>query len=150
MKRQVIFWLTAMATILFVVACATQSTVKPVSTEDQGALAKRLFNNAQDYDIYYYEWGNQVPACLIFDIKNDGKKIAVGPNWQKINSKQELDVVLDKGEMWRTHVAPKLEALTGSDGAVWGYALTMTGSVMAIRAGDTMTIPPPRDIRPSR
>jgi hypothetical protein len=150
MKRKVILWLTAMATILFVAACATQSAVKPVSMEDQGAVAEKVFNNPQDYDIYYYEWGGQVPACLVFGIKHEGKKIVVGPNWQKINSKQELDAVLDKGTMRKTHVAPRLEELTGSDGTVWGYALTMTGSVMAIQAGDTMTIPPPRDIRPSR
>ena len=92
-----------------------------------------------------------MPACLIFDIKDDGKKIVVGPNWRKIESKQELDAALDKGRMWKTHVVPRLEAIVGSDGAPWGYALTMTGSVVASQANDTtMNISPPRDIRPSQ
>ena len=149
MKRQFIFWGIVLAVVLFVAACATQSTVKPVFSDEQRATAERLLTHWNEYDIYGYQWGGQVPAVLVFDLKKDNKRLRVGSNWIQVTSREQLCKGIERASLWKAQAIPRLSSIVGPDGTVWGYAMTGYGQISAsVADANTIDISPPRDPRP--
>jgi hypothetical protein len=149
MKRQCIFWGTGLAVVLLVAACATQSTVRPVFSDEQRATAERLVTHWNEYDIYGYQWGGQVPAVLLFDVKNDNKRLRVDKNWVQFTSEEQLRTGIQRASLWKAQAIPRLSTIVGPDGTVWGYAITGYGQISAsVADANTIDISPPRDPRP--
>ncbi len=149
-KRSIIFWGLALGALLLAWGCApTGVTVKPEFTDEQRATAERLLTHWNEYDIYAYQWGGQVPAALVFDVKNDNKRLKFGSNWTQITSEEQLLGGLERAKLWKAQAIPRLSSIIGPDGKVWGYAMTGYGQIFANVADEnTINILPPRDPRP--
>jgi hypothetical protein len=152
MKRSIIFSGLALGALLLASGCATSGvTIKQTFTDEQRANAEKLVTQWNEFDIYFYEWGGQVPAVLLFDIKKDDKRLRVGNDWTKITSQQQLLAAIESGKMWKTHAVPRMAEIIGPDGVAWGYAVTLHGQVFASVADErTIDISPPKDPRPPR
>jgi hypothetical protein len=150
MKRSIIFWGLALGALLFAsVGGAAGVKVTPL-IDKRDAVVEKLVTNWQDYEISFYQWGGTVPGVLLFDPKNDNKVLRVGKNWTKITTQQELSSAIERGKMYKVNMFPILSSITGPDGTVWGYVVTMSGQVYGKAAdANTIDISPPRDPRPA-
>jgi len=67
MKRSIIFSGLALGALLLASGCATSGVaVKPV-TDNRDVVAEKIITNWNQYDIYFYEYGGQVPGALVLD-----------------------------------------------------------------------------------
>ena len=78
--------------------CAGTYGKYKTQSEDKSKVTKReLIDNWSDYDIWlHYHTGYKPPrlTIIIFDTKNDDKKILVGSNWSKVKDQETwLEVV---------------------------------------------------------
>ena len=91
---------------------------KQTPTDNKMTLAE-LRKNWQDYHIYYGTRGDQTPAGIMFDPKNDGTRL-VGDSWIKIADQQTLYETMEIIEtVWGRGYEVVL--IEGPDGRLFGY-----------------------------
>jgi len=87
---------------VFIMGCSgNYGKFKPQSGSESKATLRELIDNWSDYDIWLIDRRAQL-AVIIFDPKNDNRKILVGSDWRKVKDQ----------EMWQEIV----KANTTSDG----------------------------------
>jgi hypothetical protein len=90
---------------------------KQTGTEDKMTLAE-LRENWEEYTIYYsYRWST-TPSAIMFDPKNNDKKL-VGDSWIKIEDKETLSETISI--IQQRYDYAKVEIITGPDNQVFGY-----------------------------
>ena len=88
---------------IFIMGCSgNYGKFKPQSGSESKVTQRELIDNWSDYDIWLSHRRAQL-AVIIFDPKNDNRKILVGSDWRKVKDQ----------EMWQEIV----KANTTSDGA---------------------------------
>jgi hypothetical protein len=93
--------------------------------EGGGMTVQTLINNWQDYNVYYAGLGD-IAAAVVFDPKNDGKTLNMGPRWVPVTDQNKLNAMIGlmQGAGGRINW-PKLYAIVSPDGSTYGYAFTM-------------------------
>jgi hypothetical protein len=90
---------------------------KQTGTEDKMTLAE-LRENWEEYTIYYsYRWDSR-PSAIMFDPKNNDKKLG-GDGWYKIEDQQTLSETISIIQQQYDYA--KVEIITGPDNQVFGY-----------------------------
>ena len=105
--------------VVFVMGCSGTygKMVRQNGTEDEMTLAK-LRENWTDYTIYYsYRW-NSRPSALMFDPKNNDKKLT-GEGWHKIEDEQTLSETIHIIQQQYNYA--KVEIIAGPDDQLFGY-----------------------------
>ncbi len=90
---------------------------KQTGTEDKMTLAE-LRENWEEYTIYYsYRWDSR-PSAIMFDPKNNDKKL-VGDSWYKIEDQEALSETIRTIQQQYDYA--KVEIIEGPDNKFFGY-----------------------------
>ena len=77
-----------------------------------------LRENLKEYTIYYSNRWNLKPSAIMFDPKNDDKKL-VGDSWYKIEDQETLSKTIRKIQQKYNYA--RVEIIKGPDNQVFGY-----------------------------
>ena len=130
--------------ILFMSGCAEYGKLRVESQDVYNANTKysekmtieKLLKNWQDYDIYYAGYKTSQATGIMFDPKNDGRKLINGW-WKKIDSKEELDYVVKwLGFRSQFTYGNYLYRMIGPDQKLYGYVFTPYNHVVFKTVGD--------------
>jgi len=118
---------------------------KQIDTEDEMTLAE-LRENWEEYTIYYSYRHDSRPAAIMFDPKNDDKKL-VGDSWHKIEDQETLSETISI--IQQRYDNAEVEIIEGPDNQVFGYMyypsyLYVTVKVVDERTLYVMSLPPPK------
>lgn len=105
----------ALGLVWIVVSCGGYGRIEDASRHgvEMDALAARW----NDMAVYYTLLPGEKPGALLFDPQDDGRRIDA-PRWRRIHDQQSLAEILD---FLRTWSRPRLYALSGPEGRVFGY-----------------------------
>ena len=87
----------------FMLGCSgTNANIRNLSQSESKAIQQELLDNWSDYDISYHT------AVLVFDPKNDDKKILVGNYWGTVNDQETWTRLINGSERlpgsWQTNI----------------------------------------------
>jgi len=105
--------------VAFIMGCSgTYGKIsKQTGTEDKMTLAE-LRENWEEYTIYYsYRWDSR-PSAIMFDSKNNDKKL-VGDSWYKIEDQETLSETIIIIQQQYDYA--KVEIIEGPEKQVFGY-----------------------------
>ncbi len=107
--------------ILFLLAMGCSGSYGKIRTQagtDKKMTLSELRENWKDYHIYYGTRGDQTPAGIMFDPKNDDTRL-VGDSWFKIADQQALSETMEIIEtVWG---GGEVALIEGPDGRFFGY-----------------------------
>ena len=118
--------------ILLISGCANYGKLRVESQDVYNANSRysekmtieKLLNNWQDYDIYYAGYKSTRATGIMFDPKNDDRKLIHGW-WEKIDSKEKLDTVVKWiGFRAQHYYGNYLYSMIGPDQKLYGYVFT--------------------------
>lgn len=97
-----------------------------------------LASNQDGYDIYYAGWYTVYPPCLIFDPKDDGRKL-VGDTWYKA---EDPDWISDQISWIKSFSQsfPTIQRIYGPDNGVYGFLYCDGGFRTVAKVVDESTI----------
>jgi len=104
---------------LIAIGCAGDyGTLKRQTSSDNKMTLAQLRENWEDYHIYYSKSGGTHPKNIMFDPKNDEKRI-VGDAWYKITDQETLSETINEIEIvWDYQDVVIVE---GPNGQFFGY-----------------------------
>ena len=93
---------------------------------DEKMTIQRLEERWQDYDVYYAGVHVQLPSAVIFDPKDDDRKLITHERWVHIEDREELAEVLLWlwGDETSPEFSPQLWKILGPDDQLYGYMYT--------------------------
>jgi hypothetical protein len=119
-----------MASVLFValvLGCAGVGGYGNIRVVEGGGMTvQTLVNNWQDYNVYSAGLGD-LAAAVVFDPKNDGKTLNMGPRWDRVTDQNSLNAMIGLLAQ-RSPVGmnmPRLWAIVSPDGSTYGYVFTI-------------------------
>ena len=117
---------------------------KQTGTENKMTLAE-LRENWEEYTIYYSGRWDSRPAAIMFDPKNDDKKL-VGNSWYKIEDQETLSETISTIQHWYDSV--RVDIIEGPDNQFFGYMYYPHRLYIPIKMVDertlyVSTLPPP-------
>jgi len=117
---------------------------KQTGTEDKMTLAE-LRENWDEYTLYYSGRWDSRPAAIMFDPKNDDKKL-LGDRWHKIEDQETLSETISTIQRW--YYSDRVYIITGPDNQVFGYMYYPHWLYIPIKMVDertlyVSTLPPP-------
>jgi hypothetical protein len=121
----------AVASILLfaiVLGCAGGGGYGTMRVEEGGGMTpETLANNWQNYDIYWAGIDASTAIAVLFDPKNDGKTLQIGPRWGRVSDQASVNrmVGLIKQSVGSGGFPPRLFAIVGPDGSTFGYVYTV-------------------------
>jgi hypothetical protein len=80
---------------------------------------QKLQENWDDYHVYYAGYSPGVPAAIMFDPKNDGRKL-VGDRWTKVEDGKTVSEIISWIKTY-TQFHPSLHVILGPDNQLYGY-----------------------------
>lgn len=130
-KRIAVSIFIVMVLVLMISGCATYGTLQMESRSPYRGKAEynnrmtidKLVGHWQDYDVYYAGYKASRATGVLFDPKNDNRKLTNGW-WQKINDKETLMYVLKWLGLRRGLYSNSLYKMIGPDGQFYGYVYT--------------------------
>ncbi len=129
----------AILTFAFIMGCSgSYGKVKSQSESDSMNTQKDLINNWSDYDIRFKSF------AIVFDPKNDNRKILLGGNWETVNDQDTwTDLVkantTDQGEIrpkWANHPMTRVREIWGPDNQLYGYVIHQQGDGVSVKQVD--------------
>jgi hypothetical protein len=112
-----IAWVTVMLAVLIAAyGCANYGAIKPAYNE---MTIEMLLNNWKDYDVSWTGLSVGEPTALMFDPKDDGKKL-VGDIWHPVESKEALVGFVSWLKANQVYY-PFVWRILGPDGQFYGY-----------------------------
>jgi len=108
--------------------------------ESSGMTVETLVNTWENYNVYYAGQGN-LAVAVIFDPKNDGKTLNVGPRWSPVPDQNTLRLMVSyiRQQPPRGVLVPRLWAILSPDNSTYGYVYTLLTD-MDIRVIDDKTM----------
>ena len=88
---------------VFILGCSgNNANIRNLSQSESKTIQQELLDNWSDYDISYHT------AVLVFDPKNDDKKILVGNYWGTVNDQETWTRLINGSERlpgsWQTNI----------------------------------------------
>ncbi len=136
--------------LAFIMGCSGNygKLSKQTGTEDKMTLAE-LRENWEEYTIYYsYRWDSR-PSAIMFDPKNNDKKL-VGDSWYKIEDQEALSETIRTIQQQYDYA--KVEIIEGPDNKFFGYMyypywLHIPVKIVDERTLYVSTLPPYKSVR---
>jgi hypothetical protein len=125
MSRRCGFILAGLLIVAVIAGCAGgYGRMKPV--EKGGMTVDTLVDNWQDFAIYYAGDGHRASA-IVFDPKDDGRTLKMGPRWDRMPDQDTLNKMVGyiKQQTPRGVFAPQLWTIFSPDGSSYGYVYTI-------------------------
>ncbi len=123
-KRTAVLMISA--TVLVILGCATYGKVRPMGGE---LTIEMLRKDWQNYDVYWTGVSEMQPTAILFDPKNDGKRLAFkAQDWSKVNNEGFLSMLIS-GSQSNLSFYPVLYRMLGPGDVFYGYIYTGYPSV---------------------
>ena len=110
--------------------------IKQTNTDDKMTLAE-LRENWEEYTIYYSFRSDSRPSAIMFDPKNNDKKL-VGDNWYKIEDQKTLSETISIIQQQYDHC--HVDIIEGPDNQVYGYMYYPHWLNLPVRVVDERTL----------
>jgi hypothetical protein len=126
--------------VALVLGCAAAGGYGRIRPDESGMTIQTLLNNWQDYNVYYAGDG-KVAVAVVFDPKNDGKTLNMGPRWDRVTDQNSLNAMVGllSQRPGAGGLITKLWVIVAPDGSTYGYAYSMV-SYMVIKVIDDKTM----------
>jgi hypothetical protein len=114
--------------IAFVMGCAGAGGYGKMRVEEGGGMTpETLLNDWQNYDIYWAGIDQSTAIAVLFDPKNDGKVLQMGPRWGRVSDQATVNRLVGriKQSVGSGGFVPRLFAILGPDGSTFGYVYTV-------------------------
>ena len=111
--------------VLLVIGCSGYARLRLQSGPDETMTIEKLKENWQSYQILYTGLEPNVPSAILFDRKDDDRKI-VGERWWEMKDAKTLSDTIE----WIRHQTPagsyypRLWKILGPDDYLYGYMFT--------------------------
>lgn len=96
-----------------------------LSTEYDDMTIEKLEANWSDYSISYAGMSTSNPAGIMFDPKNDGRKL-IGDRWVRVEDRETVSEIIGWIKTY-TQFQPRLHVLLGLDNQLYGYVFYAWG-----------------------
>ena len=83
---------------------------------------QRLVERWQDYDVYYAGVHKQFASAVLFDPKDDERKLLTHDWWDQVNDQKELSEIIKWIKVGES--LPQLRKILGPDNQFYGYIYT--------------------------
>jgi hypothetical protein len=109
-----------------IVGCmGTYGKLKTQSRNDSKVTQQELIDNWSDYDIWFKS------AVIVFDPKNDDKKILVGSNWGTVKDQETWTGLVKTNTtshgnispMWANYSMTRVREIWGPENLLYGYII---------------------------
>ena len=105
--------------VIFIMGCSGYGIIKTQTATDNKMTLAELIENWEDYHVYYRTRVNQEPEEMMFDPKNDDKRLVGDDFWIKITDQQTLSETMEIIEInWYGGV---IQIIEGPDRQFFGY-----------------------------
>ncbi|MFC1533121.1 hypothetical protein ACFL7M_07140 [Thermodesulfobacteriota bacterium] len=97
-----------------------------------------LEKNQHKYNVFYAGWHDFDPSCILFDPKEDNKKV-IGNRWDLAKDPQWVSKKISWMKSF-SKVYPVLQGIYGPDGQIYGFLYCIEGANTAVKAIDDNTL----------
>jgi hypothetical protein len=114
--------------VALLLGCATSGGYGTMSVVEGGGMTpETLVNSSQNYNVYWAGIDPSTAVAVLFDPKNDGKTLQVGPRWTRVSDQDTVNnmVGVIKQSPGSGGLTPRLRAIQGPDGSTYGYVYTV-------------------------
>ena len=115
-------WTFLITSLLFIGGCLGNYGSIRVATGNRGATIGELEENWDNYDIYYAGLSYKSPSAIMFDPKNDGKRL-IGIKWMPVTEKSVVVTIVEWLDSY-VNYPPTLWKILGPKGDFYGYIYT--------------------------
>jgi hypothetical protein len=129
--------------VALVMGCSgTYANIKNQSGAESKVTQKKLIDNWSDYDISF------MSAVIVFDPKNDDKKILVGSNWGTVKDQETWTEIVKANTtsqgnispVWASYSMTGVREIWGPDNQLYGYIIHQQGDLVSARVVDENTM----------
>ncbi len=120
----------------------TYANIKNQSGDESKVTQKKLINNWSDYDIWFKS------AVIVFDPKNNDRKILVGSNWGTVKDQETWTGIVKANTtsqgnispVWANYSMTGVREIWGPDNQFYGYIIHQQGDLVSARVVDENTM----------
>ena len=137
-KKRLFHIASLFMTLCFMTGCLGNYGTLRVASGKWGATIKEIEENWQDYDIYYAGLSYKSPSAVMFDPKQDGKRL-IGIKWMPVTERSVLLTIVE----WLdadANYPPTLWKILGPKGEFFGYMYTSATQQVVIEEIDPNTL----------
>jgi len=129
--------------IAFIMGClGSFGKLKTPSENDSKATQQELIENWSDYDIRFKS------AAIVFDPKNDKRKILLGGNWDTVKDQQTWTEFVKANTTSQGHINPPwasystsgVREIWGPDNQLYGYIIHQQGDQVSVKLVEENTL----------
>jgi hypothetical protein len=126
-----------------IIGCSgTYANIKNQSGAESKVTEKKLIDNWSDYDIWFKS------AVIVFDPKNDDRKILVGSNWGTVKDQKTWTEIVKANTtsdgnfspVWASYSMTGVREIWGPDNQLYGYIIHQQGDLVSARVVDENTM----------
>ncbi|MGD2036485.1 MAG: hypothetical protein PVH28_01310 [Desulfobacterales bacterium] len=127
----------------FIMGCSeTYGTLKKLSTADSKATQQELIDNWSQYHIWLKS------AVIVFDPKNDNKKILVGSNWSTVKDQETWTEIVKANTtsqgnispVWANYAMTGIREIWGPDNQLYGYIIHQQPDLVSVKLVEVNTL----------
>ena len=127
----------------FIMGCSgNYANIKNQSGDVSKVTQKKLINNWSDYDIWFRY------TVIVFDPKNDDKKILVGSNWGTVKDQEMWTEIVKENTtsdgninpVWANYSMTGVREIWGPDNQFYGYVIHQQNDLVNAKVVDENTI----------
>jgi hypothetical protein len=129
-KKKIYLLLIPFLTLLLFGGCATLRSggvASVIGPNGKAITLQELQTTWDAYAIFYAGISDDGPTALLFDPKNDDRKLS-GKRWKRVESRELLSSMIDFIKNL-TEFDPRLYSIMGPDHQVYGYVFSPTNEV---------------------
>jgi len=124
-KKYIYLTMAGLVLMVFMSGCPLIKNYGKLGTQyglDEKMTIQMLEERWQDYDVYYAGVHITLPSAVIFDPKDDERKLLTHEWWVQVKDQQELSEVIRW--IWGGEFSPHLWKILGPDNQLYGYIYT--------------------------
>ena len=126
-----------------IIGCSgSYGNLETQSDSESKVTQKKLIDNWSDYNIRYRS------AVIIFDPKNDGKKILLGGIWGTVKDQETWTAIIkenttgegDFSPVWADYSMTEVREIWGPDKQLYGFIIHQQGDLVSVKLVDKNTL----------
>ena len=134
---------TLLAAVIFLAAALSVPTcsfvrdygkIRPQTGQVEKVTIQQLYDNWNDYTIYYAGSSPDHPAAIVFDPKSD-RNTLIGNTWIKVEDQRSLSKLIGRINAF-TRWYPEVWRILGPDDELYGYVFSSSGKLVTKVADD--------------
>ena len=117
--------------LCFMTGCLGKYGTLRVASGKWGATIKEIEDNWQDYDIYYAGLSYKSPSAIMFDPKEDGRRL-ISDKWMPVTEQSVVKTIVEWLDSY-VNFPPTLWKILGPKGEFYGYVYTSAVERVVVR-----------------